>query len=268
VNNKNIKILALGDVVGRPGRQALTSELLKLKKEYNADFVIVNGENSAGGSGIDEKCANEIKAAGADLITLGDHTWQKNEVKDFLDRNSSWCIRPANYPPGAPGKGYSIIKCGDLNVGVLNLMGRVFISQFLDCPFRKADELLNGELGKADIIICDMHAEATSEKKAMGKYLDGRVALVFGTHTHVQTADEEILPKGTAYITDIGMCGPADSILGMKNDISINRFVTGMKFSYELGMGEADINGIYCEIDSLSKKASLIKRIQIKGKNI
>lgn len=257
-----IKVLALGDVVGRPGRKALQAKLPALRQKYKIDFVIVNGENSAGGAGIDHACAREIKDSQADVITLGDHTWQRSEAAKLLEENPKWIIRPANYPPSAPGLGYTIVEVAGVKIGVMNLMGRVFISQFLDCPFRMADSILEGPLKDCPIVICDMHAEATSEKRAMGYYLDGRVSLVFGTHTHVQTADEAILPKGTGYITDLGMCGPESSVLGLSTQVSIDRFVTGMKHSYEVGTGRVNLNGIVAQIDSKSGKAISIERVK------
>ena len=263
MSKSSIKILAFGDVVGKPGRKSLLDHVSVLRKKYGADLVIANGENSAGGSGIDEKCATEIHNAGVDVITLGDHTWQKKEIYSYLEDEKNKCIRPANYPEGAPGKGYTILKVKDKNVAVINLIGRVFIQQFVDCPFQTVDRLLEGAVANADIIICDMHAEATSEKLAMAHYLDGRVSFVFGTHTHIQTADEQILPNGTGYITDLGMCGPKNSVLGLSTQVSIDRFITGMKHSYELGEGKGTVSGIFAEIDTDSKKTIKVERIAI-----
>jgi metallophosphoesterase (TIGR00282 family) len=257
-----INILALGDVVGRPGRRALQSHLSTLKAREKIDFAIVNGENSAGGAGIDFSCAREIRDSGADFITLGDHTWQRAEAEPLLQDNSDWIIRPANYPPSAAGQGYTVREISGMKVGVVNLMGRVFISQFLDCPFRTATTLLSGPLKGCDVIVCDMHAEATSEKKALGYFLDGQVSLVFGTHTHVQTADETILPKGTAFITDLGMCGPTESVLGMDPKVSIDRFTTGMKHSYEVASGVVEVCGVIVQYDPRAKRAVSIKRIR------
>mgnify|MGYP000095739074 CR=1 FL=1 len=183
MTKKSLKILAFGDVVGRTGREALSSTVAKLRAKHNADLVIANGENSAGGAGIDEKCAVEIHNAGVDVITLGDHTWNKKEIHAYLDKKENFCIRPGNYPEGASGNGYTIINRAGIKIGVMNVMGRLFIQHFLDCPFRTADKLLAGPLAEADIVICDMHAEATSEKLALGNYLDGRISLMFGTHT-------------------------------------------------------------------------------------
>jgi metallophosphoesterase (TIGR00282 family) len=257
-----INILALGDVVGRPGRRALQSHLSTLKAREKIDVVVVNGENSAGGAGIDFACAREIRDSGADFITLGDHTWQRSEAEPLLNDNPDWIIRPANYPPSAAGRGYAIKEIAGLKIGVINLMGRVFINQFLDCPFRTAGALLSKELKGCDVIICDMHAEATSEKKALGYFLDGQVSLVFGTHTHVQTADETIFPKGTAFITDLGMCGPLASVLGMDSQVSIDRFVTGMKHSYEVASGPVELCGVVVRYDPQAKRAISIKRVR------
>jgi len=256
-----ITILALGDVVGRPGRQALRALIPQYRQKMAIDLVIANGENAAGGSGLDVKCAQEIRDAGVDIITLGDHTWQRGEINDYLEKNKDWCIRPTNYPPGAPGSGYAIKQVNNLSIGVFNIIGRVFINQFLDCPFRAADTLIAGPLKSCDVIICDMHAEATSEKRAMGYFLDGRATLVFGTHTHVQTADEAILPKGTAYITDLGMCGPSQSVLGLSTQISIDRFVTGLKHSYQVAEGPVALHGVLVKVDSESHKAQSIERV-------
>lgn len=257
-----IRILALGDVVGRPGRRGLQARVSDLKTKHKIDLVIINGENSAGGSGIDFTCAREIKEAGADFITLGDHTWQRNEATKLLEENPDWIVRPANYPPTASGRGYAIKAMAGFKIGVLNLMGRVFINQVLDCPFRTADVTIENALKDCHLIVVDMHAEATSEKIALGKYLDGRVGLVFGTHTHVQTADEAILPKGTAYISDLGMCGPVKSVLGMATEVSIDRFITGMKQSYEVAEGPVELQGVVVEFDPKSRKALSIHRIK------
>ncbi len=257
-----IKFLCLGDVVGRPGRRAIQKHLSTIKAREGVDLVVVNGENSAGGAGIDFSCARDIKDAGTDVITLGDHTWQRSEAESLLEEHSDWCIRPANYPERAKGRGWVIKEVKGFKIGVMNLMGRVFINQVLDCPFKIAQQLLTGPLRDCDGIICDMHGEATSEKKAIAYELDGRVALVFGTHTHIPTADEQILPKGTAYITDLGMCGPMESILGMKTQVSIDRFITGMKLSYEVADGDVELCGVVVEYDPKQKKSLAIKRIR------
>lgn len=255
------RIIALGDVVGRPGRTALKQKLPGLRQELHADMVIVNGENAAGGAGIDISCAEEIFGSGADVITLGDHTFQKREIKEYLKDNAHRIIRPANYSPGAPGEGYTIRNIGDVKVGVMNLMGRVFMNLLLDCPFQKADELLAGPLGECTIILCDMHCEATSEKIAMGRYLDTRVSGVFGTHTHVQTADEQVLPGGTGYISDLGMSGALSGVIGMDHKVALNRFLTGMPHAYEVAAGEGTLSGALFECDRSTGKALSVSRV-------
>jgi len=236
--------------------------LPSLVKRLNANGVIVNGENAAGGLGLDAKTADEIRAAGASVVTLGDHTWQKKELKVAIESRTSWLIRPGNYPPGAPGNGHTIVSLGGEKLGVMNLLGRVFINFPLDCPFRTADALLNGPLKECSMIVCDMHAEATSEKLAMARHLDGRVSLVFGTHTHVQTADERILPGGTAFISDLGMCGSQDGVIGMDARVALQRFLTGLPLAYEVAAGEPVLHGIVCEFDPRSGKAISIERIR------
>lgn len=243
------RIACFGDIVGRAGRAGLRKELKRLRSERNIDCVIANGENAAGGVGFDSECATELLGLGIDVITLGDHTWSKKDSRDLLTRRAATCIRPANYPEGTPGAGSTVwTSPSGVKVGVMNLMGRVFMTPTLGCPFRKADELLAGALSGCDVIVCDFHAEATSEKVAMGRYLDGRVSVVFGTHTHVQTGDERILPGGTAYITDLGMCGPIDSVIGMDPEVALSRFLTALPASYKPGRGDALLNGIVVEL--------------------
>lgn len=257
------RVVCFGDIVGRAGRAALRKELKRLRTEHAIDCVIANGENAAGGVGFDSECASELLGLGINIITLGDHTWSKKDSKELLARRANTCIRPANYPDGTPGAGSTIwLSPSGLKVGVMNLMGRVFMTPTLGCPFRKADELLSGPLKDCEVIICDLHAEATSEKIAMGRYLDGRVTVLFGTHTHVQTADERILPGGTAYITDLGMCGPLDSVIGMDAEVALSRFLTAMPASYKPGRGDACLNGIIVEIETGTPSRALsIKRL-------
>ncbi|HQE67654.1 MAG TPA: TIGR00282 family metallophosphoesterase, partial [Bacillota bacterium] len=219
-----MNILFIGDVVGRPGRNYLCTNLKRLVEENNIDFVIINGENSAGGVGITRSTYDELLGMGADIITLGNHSWAKKEVLEFIE-DAERLIRPANYPEGTPGKGFRIAEKAGKRIAVINLSGRVFMD-CIDCPFKAADKILNELKNEADVIIVDFHAEATSEKLAMGWYLDGRVHAVLGTHTHVQTSDERILPGGTAYITDVGMTGPIDSILGVEKETVIRKFIT------------------------------------------
>lgn len=260
---KPIRILCLGDVVGRPGRRGLLKTLRSLREKYSVDLVIANGENASGGLGFDAESAKDLQEAGVNLVTLGDHTWQRSGVGDFLTRNQNWCVRPANYPPGAPGSGWLVHQIGGkISLGLFNVLGRVYMTSPLDCPFRAADEIVNGPLAACTIKICDAHAGATSEKVALGRYLDGRVSLVFGTHTHVQTADEQILPGGTAYISDLGMCGAESGVIGMDADVALARFLSGMHHSYRIGSGPAQINGIVAEFDSENGMALSIERVR------
>ncbi|NLF25876.1 MAG: TIGR00282 family metallophosphoesterase [Deltaproteobacteria bacterium] len=258
-----MRVLCLGDVVGRPGRMALQSQQARLKSDYKYDFLLVNGENAAGGLGLSATTAEELHNCGVDAITLGDHTWKQKDAATLLNK-FDYCIRPANYPNSAPGRGWAVfnLKSGG-KVGVFNLLGRVFTGALVDCPFRKADELLAGPLKDCTIKICDFHAEASSEKNALAFYLDGRVSLVVGTHTHVQTADERISEKGTAAITDLGMCGSSAGIIGMEAEASLARLVTGLPASYKLAQGSPVLCGLICDIDHTSGKAVAVKRIRV-----
>jgi hypothetical protein len=248
-SSNTIKVLAFGDCVGKPGKAALRKEIQKLKAAYGADFVVVNGENVSGGIGIEAECYHDIRRYGADIITLGDHAFQKRGSAALLETYKDTLIRPANYPPGAPGRGYTILTLASgLRIGIVNLMGRVFIEKALDCPFRAMEALLSNELNSADLILVDFHAEATSEKVAFGRHFDGRVALIWGTHTHIQTSDARILPKGTGYITDLGMTGPFDSVIGMDTDTAIERITTGLPSQHKVAKGDAIVSGIHAEI--------------------
>lgn len=254
-----MNILCIGDIVGRPGRDFISSRLPKLIKEYNIDFVIANGENCAHGVGITKSTYDELVYAGIDVITLGNHTWAKKEVVDFIEEKTN-LIRPANFPSNNPGRGYTIVEKAGKRVAVVNLVGRVYMESY-DCPFRKADEILSKLEGKADLIIVDFHAEATSEKLALGWYLDGKVTAVFGTHTHVQTSDERLLPLGTGYISDVGMTGPYDSILGVDKDIIIKKFISLMPGKFEVADGKAVFGAVLLEVEGSKMKA--IKRLNI-----
>ncbi|MBU9722672.1 MULTISPECIES: TIGR00282 family metallophosphoesterase [Bacillaceae] len=256
-----MKILFIADVVGSPGRKVLKEFLPKLKSKYKPDITIVNGENSAGGKGIIEKVYHEIKEAGADVITLGNHAWDKKEVFDFIDDVPN-LIRPINFPQDTPGVGYVIAKAGNKKIAVINAQGRTFMPP-LDCPFRILDEVVEEVRKKTPFIFLDFHAEATSEKQAIAWYLDGRASAVVGTHTHVQTADERILPGGTAYISDVGMTGPYDGILGMDKDIIINRFLTSLPGRFEVAKGREQINGVTITLNNQTGKAESIQRISI-----
>jgi len=251
-----LRILMIGDVIGKPGRDAVRALLPDLKHEKSIDFVICNGENTAGGYGITADTAAELLDSGVDVLTSGNHIWDKKEIIPLMDEGLP-LIRPANYPD-APGKGH-IYKDG---VTVVNLMGRVFMAP-LDCPFRAADALLEKlkEEGGSKVIIVDFHAEATSEKQAMGWYLDGRVSGVFGTHTHVGTVDAKILPKGTAYLTDVGMTGPQDSVIGSSVETVLERFLTALPNRLSVADGPCILNSVLVDVDEETGKASLIERI-------
>ena len=242
-----MKILAVGDIVGEVGLKKLKEILPKIKEEKHIDFVIVNGENVAGGMGITEKDFNSIIEAGANVVTLGNHTWAKKDVFKFI--NNEKLLRPANYPKGVLGNGYGIYKCKDKKIAVVNLIGRTNINILTENPFLEMDNIINKIKNSVDYIVLDFHAEATAEKMAMAYYLDGRVNIVFGTHTHVQTADERVLPNGTAYITDIGMTGPKNSIIGMEIQASLKRFLTTLPEKYKLAEGEAIFNGCIFNIN-------------------
>lgn len=258
-----MNILVIGDIIGKPGRKAVINLLPKLKRKHRLDIVIANGENAAGGMGITPKIVEELYYSGIDIITSGNHVWKHKEIYGTLDKDPT-LLRPANYPPKVPGKGSCIFSTekGD-KVGILNLMGRVFLAE-LDCPFRKADEEIEKLSPETKVIIVDMHAEITSEKTAMGWYLDGKVSAVVGTHTHIPTADERILPKGTAYITDIGMVGSLDSVIGVKKELALKRFLSQMPIRFEVEKKNVCLQGAVINIDSKTGKAKNIKRIQEK----
>ena len=255
-----MRILAVGDIVGENGLKKLKEVLPNLKKKENIDFVIVNGENVAGGMGITERNYRDILSCGTDIVTMGNHTWAKKDIFNFIDDER--IIRPANYTKGVPGKGYAILKAKEKSVAVINLIGRVDVNVLSENPFKLANELVEDLKEKADIIIIDFHAEATAEKIALGHYLDGKVTAVYGTHTHVQTADAKILPKGTAYITDIGMTGPEHSVIGMEISASIKRLETTLPEKYRLAEGNCMFNGVIFEIDDTTNKVNNLNTIQ------
>ncbi len=255
-------ILFIGDIVGSPGRDMLTQYLPKLKDKYKPQITIVNGENAAAGKGITEKIYKQFLNLGVQTVTLGNHTWNKKEIIDFID-SATYLIRPANFPENNPGKGIVYIKSNQLEVAIINLQGRTFLDSH-DDPFKKVDELIQEAKKRTNIIFIDFHAEATSEKQAFAWYVDGRVSAVVGTHTHTQTADERILPQGTAYITDVGMTGPYDGILGVEKESVINRFLTNMPVRFEVDKkGRNQLNGCIITIDNSTGKATKIKRILI-----
>jgi metallophosphoesterase (TIGR00282 family) len=251
-----LRILAIGDIIGKPGRKAVKEILPGLCGEHNIDLVVGNGENAAGGLGLTPSTAEELFDSGIDVITTGNHIWAYNEIIPYLDSELA-LLRPLNYPPMNPGHGYLLKN----NVLIVNLVGRVFMSH-VDCPFRAMDQLLAEFEHKSISIIVDFHAEATSEKMAMGRYLDGRVSAVLGTHTHVGTIDAHILPGGTAYVTDIGMVGPVDSVIGDDPDSVINRFLTQIPSRLSVGKGKVSFDAILVEVDEKTGKAADIKRIQ------
>lgn len=251
-----MNILAIGDVVGKPGRSAVTRLLSDLRREYGIDLAIANGENAAGGLGLTPSTAHELLDFGIDVITSGNHIWQHKDIVPYLDGGLP-VIRPLNYPPASPGRGYVFQN----NVVVVNLIGRTFMGNF-DCPFRAMDKLLSEIGGGSRPIVVDFHAEATSEKVAMGRYLDGQVSAVLGTHTHVGTIDAQILPGGTGFVTDIGMVGPVNSIIGDDIDSVIGRFLTQIPGRLSVGKGRVEFNAIVVQIDNFSGKAVGIERIR------
>jgi metallophosphoesterase (TIGR00282 family) len=258
-----LRIMMLGDLVGKIGRDVALTMLPDLQDRYLPHLVIVNGENAAAGRGITPEIARALLASGVDVITLGNHTWSRREIGSYLDKEPR-VLRPANYPPGTPGKGYGVFTARDgTPVGIANLLGRTFMEP-IDDPFRAADAVLDCFRDLAHVSLIDIHAEATSEKMALGYYLDGRASAVVGTHTHVQTADERILAHGTAYITDIGMVGPQNSIIGMEADIVVERFFTQMPRRFQVADGAVTLCGVVVDVDPHSGTAQHIERIQIR----
>ncbi len=256
-----MKILFIGDVVGQPGREAIKQLLPGLKKEYRLDFVIANTENAAGGSGVTAKVMQELFDAGVEVLTSGDHIWKKREIIQLIDSETR-LLRPLNYPAGSPGKGSGIFKTKKgATIGVINVLGCVFM-EALDCPFRTSRAEVDNLAKETKIIIVDIHAEATSEKIALGWYLDGMVSAVIGTHTHVQTADEKILPKGSAYLTDAGMCGPVDSVIGRRVEDVLMRFITKIPTRFEVASENIQLQGVVLDIDEETGRARSIVRIQ------
>jgi len=257
-----LKVLFLGDIVGKPGRAAVRHFVPVLRERHGLDLCVGNSENSAGGAGITPESADDLLEAGLDLLTGGNHTWSKREILPYLDRDGSRQLRPANYPDGAPGRGHAVLTSpGGRKLGVVNLEGRLFMKP-LDCPFRAAERLVAELRQQTPCILVDMHCEATSEKNAMGHFLDGRVSAVLGTHTHVQTADERVLRAGTAYQTDVGMCGPWDSVIGLRKESAIERFLTARHTPFETAQGETVLQGAIVEIDDQTGRARSILRIR------
>lgn len=257
------KILFIGDIVGRPGRLALRGILPRIVGLHSPDIIVANGENAAGGFGITPEIASELHKLQVDVITTGNHVWDKKEIYDYLGASSS-IVRPLNYPAGAPGAGTAVFECASgVKVGVINLMGRVFMGT-LDCPFTAGREAAARLRKTASVIMVDMHAEASSEKAAIAYFLDGAVSAVIGTHTHVQTSDERILSGGTAFITDAGMTGSIDSVIGMRKDEVIQRFLTQMPIKFEAATKEVELQGVVVTVDTANGKAVKIERIKEK----
>lgn len=257
-----MKILAVGDIVGESGVRKLKEELPKIKKEKNIDFVITNGENSAGGMGLTEKNFKDIIEAGTNVVTMGNHTWGKKDIFKFIDNPN--LLRPANYPKGVVGKGLGIYECKGKKIAVMNFLGRVDLNILTENPFVLAKEMVEEIQDKVDMIFIDFHAEATAEKIAMGRFLDGKITALFGTHTHVQTADEQILPNGTAYITDLGMTGPKESVIGMDIQASLKRFETTLPEKYKLAEGSCILNAVVFDTNDENNKITGIERIYIR----
>lgn len=257
-----MNLLFVGDVVGAPGREMVKEYVPKLKEKYHPQLTIINGENAAGGRGITEKIYRQFLEAGAQTITLGNHTWDNHDIFEFMN-DAKYLIRPANFSEGTPGKGIAFIKINDLEAAIINLQGRTFMNP-IDDPFKKADELVEQARKRTPFIFVDFHAEATSEKQAMGWYLDGRVSAVVGTHTHVQTADNRILSGGTGYLTDVGMTGPYDGILGMEKDAVIKKFLTGLPVRFEVPKaGRTQLSAVLLELDRKTGLTNNIERILI-----
>lgn len=241
----------------------LRETLPQVRRQYSIDFTIVNGENAAAGFGLTRGVYDEIRTAGADVVTLGNHTWDKREILEFIDEEPE-LLRPLNYPAGAPGRGAATFSVGSVRILVANAMGRVFSPISLDCPFRALDALLEEDGGQPKIRILDFHAEATSEKEAMGWFLDGRVTGVFGTHTHIQTADERVLPQGTAYLTDVGMTGPSESVLGMRREIIIGRFLSQLPTRFDVAEGKRQFSAVVVTAEPETGRALEVERIFIR----
>src|SRR6516165_2838039 len=259
-----LTILFLGDIVGQPGRAAVIAQLPELKSKHTLDFVIVNGENAAGGRGITGKITIDLLRAGVSVITSGDHIWDQKEILSFIDTEPR-LLRPINYPDGAPGSGSIILETEKGKIGVINVQGRTFMHQILDNPFHAVEEAVTKMRNETPNIIVDAHAETTSEKIALGRFLDGKVSAVIGTHTHVQTADEQIFPGGTAFICDAGMCGPVNSILGRAIDPILNRFISNLPASFPVAGGEVRLRGALIEIDETTGRAVRISRVDEPG---
>ena len=259
-----LTFLFLGDVVGEPGRTAVIAQLPELKAKHGLDFVIVNGENAAGGRGITGKITIDLLRAGVSVITTGDHIWDQKEIFSFIDTEPR-LLRPVNYPPGAPGNGSIVLETAKGKIGVINVQARTFMQPILENPFRAVETVVTKMRRETGNIVVDVHGETTSEKIAMGRFLDGKVSAVIGTHTHVQTADEQIFPGGTAFLCDAGMCGPVNSILGRAIDPIMNRFISNLPASFPVAGGEVRLRGALIEIDETTGRAVRIRRLDQPG---
>jgi len=259
-----LNVLFLGDVVGEPGRSAVIARLPELKSKHALDFVVVNGENAAGGRGITGKITIDLLRAGVSVITTGDHIWDQKEILSFIDTEPR-LLRPVNYPEGAPGSGSIVLETAKGKIGVLNVQGRTIMQPILENPVRAAEAAVMKMREETGNIIVDVHGETTSERIAMGRFLDGKVSAVIGTHTHVQTADEQIFPGGTAFMCDAGMCGPVNSILGRAIDPILNRFISNLPASFPVAGGEVRLRGALIEIDETTGRAVRISRVDEPG---
>jgi 2',3'-cyclic-nucleotide 2'-phosphodiesterase len=259
-----LTVLFLGDVVGEPGRNAVITRLPELKEQHNVDFIVVNGENAAGGRGITGKITIDLLRAGVSVVTTGDHVWDQKDIVAFIDTEPR-LLRPVNYPAGAPGNGSIVLETAKGKIGVINVQCRTFMQPILDNPFRATAETVAKIREETPNIIVDVHGETTSEKIAMSRFLDGKVSAIIGTHTHVQTADEQILPGGTAFLCDAGMCGPVNSILGRAIEPILNRFISNMPASFPVAAGEVRLHGAIVEIDEKSGRALRIRRVDEAG---
>jgi metallophosphoesterase (TIGR00282 family) len=254
-----MRVLCIGDIISRTGRRALDETLPGLRERLGIDLCVANVENAAAIFGVTQKVLEEIAASGVDIMTSGNHVWDKREGAALLDVREDF-LRPANYPPGVPGRGLAVREIRGTPVAILNLQGRTFMTP-IDCPFRCADAALAEIPAGVKVVIVDFHAEATSEKQALGAYLDGRVSAVFGTHTHVQTADERVLPGGTGFITDVGLTGPIDSVIGVKKEQVIERFLRSLPVRFEVASGAAVVGGLFVDVDEATGRAREVRRI-------
>lgn len=258
-----MRVLLVGDIVGKTGRRMIGQHIRQLRKEYALDFVVANGENAAGGNGLTHDVLDELLSAGIDVLTSGNHIFDKKEIFSFID-DVPQVLRPLNLPPGTPGRGYVVMTSVGLPIAIINLAGRAFMPFAYDDPLRAMDTLLTGLVEHTPIILVDFHAETTSEKAALGWYLDGRVSVVVGTHTHVQTADERILPQGTAFITDLGMTGPMDSVIGVKTELVIQKMLTQLPVRFDTQVGRGQLGGLIVDIEDDSGRCSRVERFLIR----